>query len=291
MGPGVGAAISHGAVTVVNAIPTGKGAAIGIALWTRAQVELTETPGSYECVIKSDLSENVTLARSAVEKTLQYLKLEKKYGASVTTESNIPIARGLKSSSAAANAIVLATTAALGKKIPKLRIVNLGVDAALDAGVTVTGAFDDACASFFGGLIATNNFRRRIVRKTKLRGKVAVLLHVPPHKLYTKDIDLASMRAIAPLAESAYREALRGDVWAALTMNGLACSAALGYDTSIVNEALKAGALAAGISGTGPAVSVLAREEKIESIRKVLESFEGEIIQSEINCKEAKATI
>jgi shikimate kinase len=290
-GTGVGEAISYGAVTVVNAIPMGRGAAVGIDLWTKARVELIDSLGSFECVIKPDVSESVSLAENAVARTLRYFKLEGKYGATVTTESNIPIARGLKSSSAAANAIVLATTAALEKKIPKLRMVNLGVDAALDAGVSLTGAFDDACASFFGGLVATDNLKRRVVKRTSVTGKVAVLLQIPPRKSYTKDVDRSRMRAIAPLSESAFREVLRGNVWTALTMNGLACSAAFGQDPTIVIEVLKAGALAAGISGTGPAISILAKEENVESVRRVLETAEGEIIESAINHKEARAIV
>ncbi len=62
------------------------------------------------------------------------------------------MARGLKSSSAAANAIALATTAALERSLDDVTVVKLGVDGALDAKVTITGAFDDACASYFGGI-------------------------------------------------------------------------------------------------------------------------------------------
>ena len=51
----------------------------------------------------------------------------------------------------------LATIAALGKTLDDLELVKLGVDAAFDAKVTVTGAFDDACASYFGGAVITDN--------------------------------------------------------------------------------------------------------------------------------------
>ena len=87
--------------------------------------------------------------------------LEKSFGAKIKTQSNIPIARGLKSSSVAANATALATTAALGKTLDDLEIIKLGVEAAFDAKVTVTGAFDDACASYFGGIVITDNSETR----------------------------------------------------------------------------------------------------------------------------------
>ncbi len=59
--------------------------------------------------------------------------------------------------------MALATTAALGEMVDDFEIVNLGVDAAFDAKVTVTGAFDDACASYFGGVVVTDNLERKIV--------------------------------------------------------------------------------------------------------------------------------
>ena len=73
--------------------------------------------------------------------------------------------KGLKSSSAAANAVALASTAALGKHLDDLELVKLGVDAAFDAKVTVTGAFDDACASYFGGIVVTDNLNRKIIKQ------------------------------------------------------------------------------------------------------------------------------
>ena len=38
-------AVSHGAITIVNAMATGKGAALGIRLLTKAKVELTDEAG------------------------------------------------------------------------------------------------------------------------------------------------------------------------------------------------------------------------------------------------------
>ncbi|MEM3381740.1 MAG: shikimate kinase [Candidatus Bathyarchaeia archaeon] len=285
--PTAAEAIAYGAVTIVNAIPAGKGAALGIDLWTKAKVELTDKPGIYDVKIKSEPWEDTRLSEKAVEKTLQYLRLHRKYGAEVTTESTIPIARGLKSSSAAANAIVTATAAAAGRNIPKMKIVELGVEAAIEAGVTITGALDDASASFYGNIVLTDNLKRRIVKRMKVKERVAVLLHIPPYKIYTKNIDLQKMKAIAHISEKAFEEAEKGNVWTAMTINGLGCAAALGEDASIIVEALKAGALAAGISGTGPALSVVVKKERAKEVYGILERVEGKVIHTSVNHREA----
>ena len=63
-------AISHGAATIVNAIATGKGAAVGVDLWTKASVTLTDEPGTVKVKILPDSSENPVLAQKTVEHVL-----------------------------------------------------------------------------------------------------------------------------------------------------------------------------------------------------------------------------
>ncbi len=70
-------AISHGAATIINAIATGKGAAIGVDLWTKAAVTLTDEAGHVDVTIHSDYSENHALTQKTVEHTLNYFGLGK----------------------------------------------------------------------------------------------------------------------------------------------------------------------------------------------------------------------
>jgi shikimate kinase len=285
---GKATAIAHGAATIVNAIALGKGAAFGVDLWTKAEVKLTDEPSVIKAEIASDPKESTLLIEKTVLRILQKFSLEKCFGAKVKTHSNIPIARGLKSSSAAANAVALATTAALGKTLDDLEIVKLGVDAAFDAKVTVTGAFDDACASYFGGVVITDNLNREIVKQLSLAEDLIVLFYVPPEKTYTADSNVSRLQTIKPLIEVAYKEALEGKVWEALTLNGLIYSSASGYDTSIAIDALAAGAVAAGLCGKGPAVTAVAPKNKIGSVKAALQKYDGEILQAHLNREKAK---
>ena len=281
-------AISHGAATIINAIATGKGAAVGVDLWTKASVTLTDEKGQVEVNIQSDSSENPALAQKTFQRVLKHFGLENQFGAKVETTSNIPVARGLKSSSVAANAIALATTAALERSLDDVMVVKLGVDGALDAEVTITGAFDDACASYFGGIIITDNMERRIIKRFEPAEPLKVLFFVPAKKTYTASSDVKRMKAMASAVKVAYNEALNGNYWAALIINGLIFSAALGYDPSIAVDALAAGALASGLSGTGPAVSAVVSDEKIDLVKEAWQSREGEILEANINQKKAK---
>jgi shikimate kinase len=281
-------AVSHGAATIINAIATGKGAAIGVDLWTKATVTITDEVGQVDVTIHSDYSENYALTQKTVKRILSYFDLEQQFGAKVETYSNIPVARGMKSSSAAANAIALATTAALERRLDDVILVNLGVDAALDAKVTITGAFDDACASYFGGVVITDNIERKIVKRFALTETPAVLFYVPAEKTYTVSSNVKRMKSMASVVKAVYTEALNGNYWAALTLNGLIYSSALGFDTSPVVDAFTAGALASGLSGTGPAVSAIVSVEKVDSVKAAWEKLDGEILEARINLEKAQ---
>jgi shikimate kinase len=285
---GKATAVAHGAATIVNAISLGKGAALGVDLWTKAEVKLTNEPGVIEAEIASDPKESTLLIGRTVARVLQRFSLEKSFGAKIKTNSNIPIAKGLKSSSAAANATALATTAALGKKLDDLEIVKIGVEAAFDAKVTVTGAFDDACASYFGGAVITDNLNREIIKQLHLHEDLMVLFHVPPQKAYTINSNIARLQTVKPLVQIAYEKALEGKIWEALTLNGLIYSSAQDLNTKIAIDALAAGAVAAGLCGKGPAVSAVVPNEKLDSVKAALQRYEGEILVAHLNCEKAK---
>lgn len=280
-------AISHGAASIINAISTGKGAAFGVNLWTKARVQLTDEPGIIEGRINSDPDENSILIEKTVERVLEHFNLEEKYGAKVETWSNIPIARGLKSSSTAGNAIALATVGALHRNLDDLNVVNLGIEGAIDANVTITGAFDDACASYFGGIVITDNMKRKIIKRFTVATNLSVLFWVPKRKVYTTSSDVNRMRRTTSLVEVAYKEALMGDYWSALTLNGLIFSSFLGFTPSIAVDAIMAGALASGLSGTGPAVTAIVNEDKIDLVREAWQAYEGTILEAKMNHEKA----
>ena len=288
--PGYGEAVSHGAATVVNAIAIGSGSALGVDLWTLARVRLTSEPHIVTGRILSEPEESTELIEKAVRAVLRHFEVEMRMGAEVETDSNIPIARGLKSSSTAANAIVLATAAALGKSVPDLEAVSLGVDAAIEAKTTITGAFDDASASFFGDVVVTDNTRRRILQRFTVRDDVEILFFVPPAKAYTYSSDVARMKTIAPQIRIALKEALGGDYWIALTLNGFLYSAALGYDPRPAVDALQAGAIASGLSGKGPAITAIVPTSRVKDVLKVWGTLKGEVVKARVNHEKAKVT-
>jgi shikimate kinase len=107
-----------------------------------------------------------------------------------------------------------------------------------------------------------------------------VVIYVPPSRLYTAKLKRARLEGIKEGVAEAHRMATRGDIWGALTLNGLLYSCALKQDLRPTLEALSAGVLAAGITGTGPATVAVAEVGSAVRIAKAWRKHPGRVILS-----------
>ncbi|MGZ7133718.1 MAG: shikimate kinase [Halobacteriota archaeon] len=275
-------ASTHGAGTVINAIATLEGSAFAIGLKTQAEVEVVDS--GITCEIADNPSADTSLIAECGRLVIE--RYAPKSGVHIVTRSEIPIASGLKSSSAAANAAVLALVEALDVELEPLDIVKLGVLAARRAGVTVTGAFDDACASFFGGLVFTDNAHDVLLKRVEI--SAAVLVYVPRSKAYSAKADVSRARLLAPWVETAYHLALDGEYEKAMVLNGVLYCAAFGFSPEPILSALAAGAQAATLSGTGPAYIALLDRSSLRTVKQAWEPLEGFVIETETSNRGAQ---
>jgi shikimate kinase len=289
---GKGRGKASGAGTIINAIATYKGSAFGIDLWTYAEVELGEDFKGIEGKIEHKQEEGETRADTRlIERCVELVltKFDLPLRAHVKTRSEIPIGSGLKSSSAAANATVVAALDAIGgeakENIGALEAIRIGVDAALDVGVSITGAFDDACASALGGIVITDNKKRELLKREERDSKV--LIFVPRTKAFTADTNVNRSRVIAPWVNRAYEWALEGRFEEAMTLNGFLYCAALHFDPEPMLKALECGVKGVSLSGTGPSFVALVGDdkEKEERLRAAWHELklEGAVIKRQIN--------
>jgi shikimate kinase len=270
-----GKAVACGAATILNAVANWKGSAFGVGLRTEAEVILNPSGK-----VKGDVpGVDTRLVVRCVEKVLE--RFGRDLGATVRTRSEVPVASGLKSSSTAANASVLAALDALGAEMDLFEAAMIGVSAAREVGVTITGALDDALASMLGGVVVTDNREMKLLRREETDS--AVILLVPDKKILSKDTDVGRSRLVAPLADVAFDLALKGDYGRAMTLNGLMYCAALGFSAEPIMAALKAGAWGASLSGTGPAYAALAPDDKVEAVSFAWEGLGGRVIRAAVN--------
>ena len=211
---------SHGSITVINAMPCGIGATIGVGLNTSAR--FSEHGDARVVRINNDVSEDTNMARICVRRAYERAGIEEDFS------------------------------------MDPVDLIRLGVECAREAKVTVTGSFDDACGCGLGGLVMTDNRRDEIIDRADI-GDYDVVIHVPAFKIRKTGLPLDRLHEVAPLIQRAI-DITMSDPFAAMTMNGRIISEASGVDNSVAERALDMGALGAGMSGSGPAVAIVVAE-------------------------------
>ncbi|MFB6359797.1 MAG: shikimate kinase [Halobacteriales archaeon] len=275
-----GRARAPAAGTVLNALANRRGSAFAIDRSVEAHVEL-EAAGGFSGEIEGAPGADTTLIERCAELVIDRFGAEQ--GGVISTESEVPLASGLKSSSAAANATVLATLDALGltvqpeatagDELTRLEAARLGVEAARDAGVTVTGAFDDASASMLGGVTVTDNESDTLLHREAVDWDV--LVWTPPERAYSAEASVDRCQRLAPLADFIADTALDGRYSQAMTVNGFAFCAALDFPTEPLLEALP-DAWGVSLSGTGPSVTAIGPADGLATVQARWEQREGD---------------
>lgn len=272
----------HGAVSIVNAIATQKGATLGIELKVTAIVKATPGKGI------SIQSENKSLSSRLINKTIQKIVSEKelaKNEISVNLNSEIPVGYGLKSSSAISTAVALACAKIFKPHLNDQQILRAGVNASIETKVSVTGAYDDACGCYFGGFNVTDNEKRRRIRYEKAPSNLVAVIFLPHNR---KRGNIKNLKMLSSIFENAWELARKSRYWDAMIINGLATSAILNSDSRIITTLTQRGALGASVSGNGPAIAAVTKKENEKEIQKVFSEMEGTTITSRVNNKMAE---
>lgn len=277
---------SPGSATIINAIATGFGSAFGIGLDIKCEAKSTDN--SITC--SNDVGADNTLMELCVNKVFNHYGINSdEFGIDLKTESSLPMASGLSSSSASSNAIVKVTSSIICEEfdlnpLDDLEVVNMAIDASLDAGVTITGSFDDATASYFGGVVVTDNKNREFIIREKM-DDYPILVYMPNFYSKSGDSNPERMKLLSPLVETALGFAKKKDYFKALNLNGLIYSATLGFDSTIAIDALEAGAIASGLSGTGSSFVAIVNDESIDDVKESWNKYEGRVIETKTDNK------
>ncbi len=272
---------SPGSATIINAIATGFGSAFGIGL----DIVCNAKTQSHSITCSNDVGADTSLMELCVSNVFDYYGVDSaEFGLDIETTSELPMASGLSSSSALSNAVTAISSKIISEEfnlepLSDFDIINLAIESSLKAKVTITGAFDDATASYFGGVTVTDNGARKILIKEPME-ELPVLVYMPNFISKSGSSDVNKMKLMAPLVETAFEIAKNKDYFKALNLNGLIYAAALGFDSSIAIEALNAGALASGLSGTGSSFVAICEEDKIDDIKEAWSLLDGRVIET-----------
>ncbi len=275
-------AVMHGAVSIVNAIATGRGATLGISLQVEAIIEATAGTGIfYE---NKESSRSSRLIRSVIEKAVPKNDLQNSK-LTISLKSEIPSGYGLKSSSAISSIVSLACAKLFKSQINDLEVLRHGVKASIESKVSVTGAFDDACACYFGGFVVTDNYNQKIVKSEKAPEDLLAVIFIPRSR---KRGNIRKLKVLDGVFAQAWTLASNSDYWNAMLLNGLATSTILHSDPRILTSVVEAGALAASVSGNGPSIAAITKKDNASSVRRAFSSLNGTTMVSPINNQKAK---
>lgn len=272
---------SPGSATIINAIATGFGSAFGIGL----DIVCNAKTQSHSITCSNDVGADTSLMELCVSNVFDYYGVDSaEFGLDIETTSELPMASGLSSSSALSNAVTAISSKIISEEfnlelLSDFDIINLAIESSLKAKVTITGAFDDATASYFGGVTVTDNGARKLLIKEPME-ELPVLVYMPNFISKSGSSDVNKMKLMSPLVETAFEIAKNKNYFKALNLNGLIYAAALGFDSSIAIEALNAGALASGLSGTGSSFVAICEEDKIDDIKEAWSLLDGRVIET-----------
>lgn len=270
-----------GAISIINAIATGKGSTLGISLKVKAKITLE--PG-FSGISKNFANDKLI---NKIIKSIIPNKILNNNFVSITLTSDIPAGWGLKSSSAVSNAVSLACYKLINDEIYDRAVLNTAVNSSLWAKVSITGAFDDACACYFGGIILSDNYYKKLIKRETVNSDLWVIIFLPNG---ISRGDVTKLKLHKELFNHAFKLAIRGDYWKAMNLNGVLINSILYNNYDPLLKALEHNCLAVSYSGNGPAIASVVYKDNIDNLKNSFESLNGKVIVSQVNNSKAFVT-
>jgi len=272
----------HGAISIVNAIATGKGAALGIS--KKVSIEMETSHGNGIVIEAENKSMSSRLINKVIEKIVSKNELSKTK-LKILLDSEIPTGYGLKSSSAISTAVAMVCAKLFKPEMSDFEMLNAGVDASIETKVSLTGAYDDVCACYYGGFVVTDNHKKKLVHNEKCLNRVTAVIFIPKSR---KRGNIRKLKASSNAFEQAWNLAKKSDYWNAMNLNGIATSTILSSEPEIISKLIENGALGASVSGNGPSIAAIVKNDAVSRIKHVFSSLEGNTTVTQINNKKAE---
>ena len=270
---------SNGAISILHALGLGRGCSIGIQLTTKVQI--------VEDAVEIKDDRNGLLA--AVEKCWRDrgLPIPDQFGWKV--DSSIPIGQGLKSSSALSCAALRALNSCAWAGLSNSEIADIAAKSQLISNCAKTGSMDDNWASLEPGwklVDPTLSASESIILQGGIDPNLSILVLLRGKR--TVEISAEAFSQHEQIFERSLASVMRGSILDALSSNGMAVAAATDDQEAlrICNLSIASGAIAAGISGSGPSIAIVCFQEDSTSLSKLFSESGLEVISTGIYVKD-----
>ena len=266
---------ANGAISILHSLGLGRGCSLGIELST----EVTIVDQKAE-IVNDD--HNLLQAVESCWRS-EGLPLPEEFGWRITT--NLPIGQGLKSSSALSNAAFRALNSCSWTGLSEANIADLSVRSQRMAKCTFSGSLDDSWASLVPGWKLVDpslNATDSVIIEGEIKEDFRVIIALRGRRKCNISPD--SFASQVQIFERALASVMAGSPLDALSSNGMAVAAATNDFEAlrISNILIASGAIASGISGSGPSISVVCYPEDEEILRSKISEMGMQTISTRL---------
>ncbi len=270
---------SNGAISILHALGLGRGCSIGIQLTTKVQI--VEDP--------VDIEDDKNGLLVAVEKCWRDrgLPIPDQFGWKV--DSSIPIGQGLKSSSALSCAALRALNSYAWTGLSNYEIADIAAKSQLISNCAKTGSMDDNWASLEPGWKLVDpalSASESIILQGDIDPSLSILILLRGKRTF--EISAEDFSQHEQIFERSLASLMRGSILDALSSNGMAVAAATDDQEAlrICNLSIASGAIAAGISGSGPSIAIVCFQDDSTSLSKLFSESGLGVISTGIYVKD-----
>ncbi len=273
---------ANGAVSILHAMGTGKGCSIPVKLQTLVNIH------DESRTVVADEHDLLSHVSSIWKKN--GFPLPPVFGWEVV--SDVPIGQGMKSSSALACAAIRALDKASWTGLSDFEIVNLAVEAQIKSGCSITGSMDDTWAAISPGWKVVDPSvpsSESILFEGELETGLTVMIGLRGRRKTTPEKEAFSRNS--QIFDRAFASLINGSILDALSSNGMAVASSTNDFEAlrVSNLMIASGALAAGISGSGPAMAIVCFEQDKEFLESQLRQFCEQVLMTEFTtCDELR---
>ena len=204
-------------------------------------------------------------------------------------DSSIPVGQGLKSSSALSCAALRALNSYAWTGLSNSEIADIAAESQLISNCARTGSMDDNWASLEPGWKLVDpalSASESIILQGDVETSLSVLIILRGKRLVEISADAFSQHE--QIFERSLASVMRGSILDALSSNGMAVAAATDDQEAlrICNLSIASGAIAAGISGSGPSIAIVCFQEDSTSLSKLFSESGLGVISTGIYVKD-----
>jgi len=269
----LGSGTANGGISILHALGLGRGCSVAI--------DLTTTVNVHDEPIELHNDQHGLLDEVLRCWTEKGLPTPGTVGWEVL--SNVPAGQGLKSSAALACAAIRALNEASWAGLSDSEVVDMAVDSQINCGCSVTGSMDDAWAAVEPGWKLVDPrlpASESVLFEGVVDDDLAVLVVLRGER--AAEVTAESFSENKHLFERALASLTNGSIMDALSSNGMAVASSTDDFEALrtCNLAIASGALAAGLSGSGPAIAVVCYPIDVHNIRNSLEQKGLEVMET-----------